>query len=270
MILEKTVELVKQIYKVHKIIPPKVTNVILGLGYTGVEITAYAQEPILGLTSTLSSVINNTDCSKIKFAGYLTKTKLIDLLDWAFLTPSLKKIIGIATLNAVSQHILKINNPYSILQGDLLNYLEINQNTKITVIGLMKPLISKLRKKTTNITLVEDTIIAPQKFNKFKFKNSTEELEEKELHTDILFCTGTSIINDTIEEILNLYKNKAKKIIIIGPSVSLLPDILFDHGVDIVGGMKITNSKATLKILQEGGGTMLFKNFGKKYNLINI
>ena len=268
MLLEKTVELVKQIYKVHRIIPPKVTNVVIGLGYTGVEITAYALDPILGLASTLPSVINNTDCSKIKFAGYLTKTKLIDLLDWALLPPSLKKVIGVATLNAVSQHILKIENPYSILTGDILDFLEINQNMKITVIGLMKPLINKLRKKTINITLVEDMISTPQQFNQFKLKNSIEELEKEELGTDLLFCTGTAIINNTIEKILNLYKNKAQKIIVMGPSTGLLPDILFDRGVDIVGGMEITNSNATLKILQEGGGTMLFKKFGKKYNLI--
>jgi uncharacterized protein (DUF4213/DUF364 family) len=268
MILEKTVELVKQIYKVHKIYPPKVSNVVLGLGYTGVEITPYALDPILGLASTLTSVINNTDCSKLKFAGYLTKIKLIDLLDWVSLAPSLKKIIGIATLNAVSQHIMKIKNPYSILNGDLLNFLEINQKTKITVIGLMKPLINQIIKITTNITLVEDTISTTQKFTKFKNITKIEELEEQELHTDILFCTGTTLINDSIEEILKLYKKKARKIVILGPTVSLLPDLLFDYGVDIVGGLEISNSNATLKILQEGGGTMLFKKFGKKYNLI--
>ncbi|MFW9875435.1 MAG: Rossmann-like domain-containing protein [Candidatus Thorarchaeota archaeon] len=36
----------------------------------------------------------------------------------------------------------------------------------------------------------------------------------------------------------------------------------------MVGGMEIIDSKATLRILQEGGGTKIFKKFGKKYNLI--
>lgn len=268
MILEKTVELIKQIYKVHEIIPPKVTKVVIGLGYTGVEVSAYEIEPILGLASTLPSVVNTADCSKIKFAGKLTNKKLLELLEWSYLAPSLKKIIGIATLNAVSQHILRINNVYSKLKGDPLDCLEINQDTSITIIGLMKPFIRKLVKKTRKITLVEDTISAPKEFSEFIFLTNIDELEKEEISTDILFCTGTSLINNTIEKILNLFRKKTRKIIIMGPSVGMLPDVLFNHGVDIVGGMEITNSEETLKILQEGGGTKLFKKFGEKYNLI--
>jgi uncharacterized protein (DUF4213/DUF364 family) len=48
----------------------------------------------------------------------------------------------------------------------------------------------------------------------------------------------------------------------------MIPDILFDHGVDIVGGMEVLDSKSTIQVLQEGGGTKYFKKFGKKYNLI--
>ncbi|MHA1992378.1 MAG: Rossmann-like domain-containing protein [Candidatus Hodarchaeales archaeon] len=36
----------------------------------------------------------------------------------------------------------------------------------------------------------------------------------------------------------------------------------------MVGGMEIVDSEATLRVLQEGGGTKLFKQYGKKYNLI--
>jgi hypothetical protein len=53
MIIEKTVELVKKIYKYHKIVAPKVTKVVIGLGYTGVEVSAYCYEPFLGLAYTL-------------------------------------------------------------------------------------------------------------------------------------------------------------------------------------------------------------------------
>jgi uncharacterized protein (DUF4213/DUF364 family) len=268
MILENTVRLIKQIYEEQNIIPPKISNIVIGLGYTGVEVSANTQEPILGLASTLPSIINSADCSKISFAGNLTNKKLLELLGWSYLPPSLEKIIGIAALNAASQHILRIHNPYSKLTGDSLNLLEIYQDTSITIIGLMKPLIRKLMKKTGNITLIEEKISLPQEFSVFNFRRNVAELEKEEIFTDILFCTGTSLINNTLEKILNLFRNKARKIIVIGPSVGLLPDILFDNGVDIVGGMEIIDSEATLKILQEGGGTKIFKKFGKKYNLI--
>ncbi|MFW9999040.1 MAG: Rossmann-like domain-containing protein [Candidatus Hodarchaeota archaeon] len=269
MILEKTVNLVKQIYKIHKIIPPQITKVVIGLGYTGVEVTAYAYEPFLGLASTLPSVIKTANCSKINFAGELTNQPLTKLLDWSIKSPSLKKIIGIATLNGISQHILKIINPYrKFEEKNLVNIVKVNRDTKITFIGLIKPLIREIHKISPSIIVIEDSISNSSEFKDIIIKNSIDQLEKEETPTDILICTGTTLINNTLESILEIFKKKARKIILIGPTASMIPDILFDYGVDIVGGIEIFNSEATLKILQEGGGTKLFKKYGKKYNLI--
>ena len=51
MILENTVKLVLEIYKYHKILPPRVSKAVIGLGYTGVELEALAYDPFL-LSST--------------------------------------------------------------------------------------------------------------------------------------------------------------------------------------------------------------------------
>ncbi|MFX0043099.1 MAG: Rossmann-like domain-containing protein [Candidatus Hodarchaeota archaeon] len=274
MILEKTVELVKKIYKYHKIVPPKITKVIIGLGYTGVEATAYSYEPFLGLVYTLPSVIKKTDCNKISFAGSLTDKSLLEVLQWSYEPLSLKKIVGIATLNAVSQHIFQIakdndwGNPYIRIKESLIDYLKIVKNTRVTIIGFIKPMIQQISKITQNIIIIEDNPSISSNFNNFVIRNDINQLDEKELSTDILFCTGTALVNDTFEEILKFFKRNVRCISIIGPSVSMLPDILFDYGVDIVGGMKVIDSESTLKIIQEGGGTKLFKKFGIKYNLI--
>ena len=268
MIIEKTVELIKQIYKTHKIIPPKVTKVVVGLGYTCVEVSAYAYEPFLGLASTLQSIITKTECSKINFAGELTKYSINELLNWSYEAPSLKKIIGIATLNGVSQHVLKIINPYQKFEGNLLELLNFNEDTTVTFIGLIRPLIREISKFSRLITIVEDTLSISPEFKQFKFKHDINQLDANELKTDVLFCTGTTIINNTLESILEIFKRRAQKIILIGPTASMIPDIMFDYGVDIVSGMEIFDSEATIQIVQEGGGTKLFKKYGKKYNLI--
>ena len=268
MILEKTVELIKQTYVIHDIEPPKISKVVLGLGYTGVKITTQESHSFLGLAATVPSIVDNTNCSKMEFAGNLTNIALFELMEWSFDPPNIRKIVGLATLNAVSQHIFKIKNSYTKLKDDLLSQLNIDKDLKITVIGLMKPLIRKLSKITKSITLVEDSIPVTTEFNQFNFKNNIEELDEEDLFTDILICTGTILINNTIDKILELFRNKARKIVLIGPSASMIPDVLFENGVDIVGGMKILDSEATIRVIQEGGGTRSFKQFGKKYNLI--
>ncbi|MFW9828358.1 MAG: Rossmann-like domain-containing protein, partial [Candidatus Thorarchaeota archaeon] len=238
------------------------------LGYTGVEVTGYAYEHFLGLASTLPNIIKNSNCSKIKFAGKLTERPLTELLNWSLNYPSIEKIIGIATLNGVSQHILKIISPYKKLKGNILEHLNIRETTKVTFIGLIKPLIKEVSKITQNIIIAEDQIKVSSDLNHFKLKEDINQFNQEELFTDVLFCTGTSLINDTLELILQKFRKKARKIILIGPTASMIPDILFDYGIDIVGGMTIKDSESTIQILQEGGGTKIFKKFGKKYNLI--
>ena len=269
MIIEKTVELVQQIYRYHKIIPPRVNRVIIGLGYTGVEVEAFSYDPFLGLAFTLPGIIQNTDCSKIEFAGDLTNKKLFaELLQWSYGSVSLKKIIGIAALNAISQHILKVINPYKEIKGDLIDFTKINNNSRVTFIGNIAPLVRKVGQKTNKVTIVEEDQKIVSHNDKFVMKRNMDELNERELNSNVIFCTGTTLINNSIEDILQLFKKTANCFILIGPTASMIPDILFDKGVDIIGGFRITDSESTIRVLQEGGGTKLFKKYGKKYNYI--
>jgi uncharacterized protein (DUF4213/DUF364 family) len=268
MILEKTLDLVKQIYKYHKIVAPKITNIIVGLGYTGVEVSAYCYEPILGLAQTLPNIIRETNCSKIEFAGNLTELPITEILGWVKEKPSLRKIIGIATLNAVSHHILQIENPYTELKKDLFEFLKIDRNTRIVFVGNIEPLVKNTRQFTELITIVDDNILLKNEFNNIPIKKAVYELNRDEMKADIVFCSGTSLITDSLGDIISMFRKSAKYMIILGPTVSFLPDILFDYGIDIVGGIKIIDAKSTIKVLQEAGGTKIFKDYGKKYNFI--
>lgn len=268
MILEKTIELVKQIYRYHKIVAPEITEVVIGLGYTGVEVAAYCYEPFLGVAQTLPNIIDNTNCSKIDFSGTLRERNITQLLGWSIGPPSLKKIIGIATLNAVSQHIFEIQNPYNEITEDIMSYLNINHNSSIMFIGFIEPMIKKASKITSFLTIVDDNPYIRQLSKRFSIKKDIRDLKENDLSVDVLFCTGSSLINNSLENILALFKKKASYIVLIGPTVSFIPDILFDSGVDIVGGFKIIDSKNSLKVLQEGGGMKDFKHYGRKFNFI--
>ena len=268
MILESTVKLVLDIYKYHKIIPPSVSKVVIGLGYTGVELEALAYDPFLGLAATLPAIIRSTNCTKIDFAGNLTDKSFKELMSWSYHPPSLEKIIGIATLNAASQHILAVKSPYKEVEGDLVDFLKIKQDTKIVFIGFMKPMIRKILNKTKFISIIDNNPSIKRSYQNIPILNDIDDLKESNLAIDILFCTGTSLINNTLEKILSIFKNKAKYNVLIGPSISFLPDILFDKGVDIVGGMNIIDSESAIKVLQEGGGMKFFKKYGRKFNFI--
>ena len=189
-------------------------------------------------------------------------------MSWSYQPPSLEKIIGIAALNAASQHILAVKNPYKTIEGSLLDFLKIRKDTRITFIGFMKPMIRNILNRTKFIKIIDNNPVINRTYHDILILNDIDDLKESELSTDILFCTGTSLINDTLERILSVFRKQAKFIALIGPTISFLPDILFDKGVDIVGGMNMIDSESTIKVLQEGGGTKFFKKYGRKYNFI--
>ena len=267
MILEKTVELVHQIVKFHKIIPSKVHNVVVGLGYSGVELASFTHGMFLGVANTLPDFIFGETCSKLKSAGKLSEMPLNELLQWSFSAPSLKKIVGIAALNAYSQHILAIKNPYKEVKQNLPQFLKVNADTKVTFIGLIGPLIKSFSQKTKKVSIIENNLEFTQEFKKFDTKTSVDEVKESEIETDVLVCTGTALINDTLEDILKIYNKNAGKIVVIGPTAGLLPDILFDYGADLVGGMRFSDTESAIKVLQQAGGTKIFKQYAEKYLL---
>jgi uncharacterized protein (DUF4213/DUF364 family) len=149
-----------------------------------------------------------------------------------------------------------------------MKYLDIKETSRVTFIGLMKPLIRRVGNITDSITIIDRSTSLDQ-FKSYKVLNTINELSESALDTDIMFCTGTSLINKTLDNILELYRNRDQNFVLIGPSAGLIPDILFEKGVNIVGGMRIIDIQNTFKVIQEGGGTKFFKKFGKKYNLIS-
>ena len=263
MILEQTVKLLHQICKSRMIPPPQVNKVVIGLSYTGVELASFSHGMVLGLAYTLPEVLSTPGCHKNDFAGKLTEIPLNEILEWSFVQPSLKRVIGIAALNAFSQYVLMIKNPYKTLKQDLLKFLGVRKDSRVTFIGLIKPLIRKVASITDSITIIERNIKVEGEFKDYYVADSINEIEREEISTDVLFCTGTALINGTMREILEIYKSRAGRIAVLGPTASMLPDILFDHGVDVVGGMNIK----TLRVLKEAGGTKIFKKYGKKYNL---
>ncbi|MBD3193640.1 MAG: hypothetical protein GF317_01190 [Candidatus Lokiarchaeota archaeon] len=269
MIIEKTIDLIHQIYRNYKISKPTISKVVLGLGYSCVELLPYGYEPILGVAYTLPSLITSQTCSKIDFAGNLTDRKAIELLEWAKETPSIKKVIGIAVMNALSQHILKIKNPYVKINENLIDYLKLDEKKKVLFIGSILPLIKSVLEFTKNIIVVEKSHAKPNKSKNVDFKSDLAQLNEVDYNCDVLICTGTTLINDTIFSILDKFRKKSRFIALIGPTASMIPDILFDYGVDLVGGMTFQDTKSAIKVIQEGGGTRLFKKYGKKFNFIN-
>ncbi len=69
---------------------------------------------------------------------------------------------------------------------------------------------------------------------------------------DVLIITGVTLLNHTLEEILQAAGPHAE-IAVIGPTASLLPEALFQRGVRVVGGVWVQKPDELLDVLAAGG-----------------
>jgi len=77
---------------------------------------------------------------------------------------------------------------------------------------------------------------------------------------DVVIMTATTLINKTMPRLLALSRNAFT--VVAGPSTPLHP-LLFDHGVDLLGGLIVDNQPSVWRAVAEGGQQALFTQGGR-------
>lgn len=81
---------------------------------------------------------------------------------------------------------------------------------------------------------------------------------------DIVLMTSSTLVNKTTPRLLELSRDAVT--IMTGPSTPLSP-ILFEMGVDIIGGMIVEDEEYVFRCIKEGGGMHSFRNSVKYVNI---
>lgn len=175
---------------------------------------------------------------------------------------ALKKALGIAVLNALSSICWKKSPPkdYSFeLGADPLDNIEFPDDAYVVVVGALVPYLKKLKRRGRPFGILEkDT--RTLKPDELPFYVPPEKANEAIAKANWLIITGTTLINNTLEDILSFSKPGAE-IIVVGPTASMLPDAFFSRGVKAIGGVKVTDADKLLDILVEAGSGYHF--YGK-------
>lgn len=167
-----------------------ISDVRVGIGYTAVLLNSGE----CGLTFTFRNELG-PKCAQIEEAGYLIGKPCIELLDWAMDINLVKSSIGLSIINGLLQKELK-----DYQKGDVLEIIDIREGDKIGLIGYFKPVIDKFQSKTDKIYIFErnitDSGILP---------DWAEDIYLPEC--DVVVITGTTLLNKTIDHILEKSKN---------------------------------------------------------------
>ncbi|MBI9113101.1 DUF364 domain-containing protein [Maridesulfovibrio ferrireducens] len=202
-------------------------------------------------------------------SGKIAGTPVSKILDRMFSGNAMKRSIGIAVMNALSNTIWEEqgSNGYIIQKNvDPLDNYVYPEGGKAVVVGALVPYLKMLKNENRDFSILEKDI-ATLKPDELLHHVPEERSHEKVAEADLLIITGTTLINDTLEGLLDAAKPTAD-IIVVGPTASMLPEAFFDRGVTSVGGVMATDPDRLLDVIGEAGSGYHF--FGKSADKVVI
>jgi uncharacterized protein (DUF4213/DUF364 family) len=163
--------------------------------------------------------------------------------------------LGMAAANAV---VAESFSGRKILQGDILDHLDIREGDRICMVGCFLPVMEKLGGLSVQVTAVDQV----EKPGAEPSASSRRLLPE----CQVAIITGTSIINGTIDGLLRLAEH-CREVAILGPSTPLLAAAFRGKPVHCLSGIRVDDPDGVFRIIGEGGGFRFFKEHTTKLNM---
>jgi uncharacterized protein len=232
-----------------------VERAVIGLFFTGLKL----DNGIAGACATPIKTIPEAVCCPssamaMPFPGKLKGRPAFDLAREALGDNGIRRAVGIAAMNALADTCWRRRpHPETELRLgiDAFDATEIRTGDNVVVVGAFVPFLRELKRRRQPYLVLEQDP-ATLKADELPFFRPAEQAAMVVPEADVLLITGTTLINDTLEELLALARPTAG-VTMVGPTVSLLPDAFLRRGADILGTVRITDPDAFLDILAEGG-----------------
>ena len=235
----------------------------IGLFFTGVKLsTGHAGACATPIKSIPEAVCCPSSAMAMPFPGKLKGKPARDLLKEVFSDHGIRRGVGIAALNALAELCLarRPSPQAELLRGvDAFDANRFRPDDRTVVVGAFVPFLKELKRRKQPFLVLEkdpDTL----KSEEMPFYRPAEMAREVVPEADVLLITGTTLLNDTLEDLLSWARPDAR-VTVVGPTVGLLPDAFLARGADYLGGTRIIDPDAFLDLLAEGGSGYHF--FGR-------
>jgi hypothetical protein len=217
-------------------------DIRIGLGYTAVRLDSGAA----GLAWTPPS--GASGCTHFRGAGTLAGQPAGDLLRFLVDERSdLARAIGLATANAL---LASLPDP-GWSRAEVVATLAITPADRVAMVGYFGPIVAQLRTVGCRLDIVE---LKPHPGETLSPDQGREALAA----CDVAIMTGTSLINGTCDGLL-ADLGRARAAVLLGPSTPLCAEVFAGTRITHLAGARVREAEPALRIVSEGGGTMLLK-----------
>jgi uncharacterized protein len=265
MITGKTYNLLKSRYK-NEFNALSISDVRIGIYITAVRLS----DGSTGTSATLTE--NQPFCAKRNrdFGDFtplrIRGQKVFDILE-SGKESDLILSLKMAVLNALSSRFITSANYRIVEDKDPFDLLDLKTGKTITVVGAFHSYIRKISETTNKLFVLEMNENAlPGEYRRFFIP--AYDFKRVIPASDVVIITGQTLVNRTIDELLEAI-TPGTEVIVTGPSGSIIPDILFENNVTIIGAVRITKPDLLFDVISEGGtGFHLFEYCAKKISIL--
>jgi uncharacterized protein (DUF4213/DUF364 family) len=168
------------------------------------------------------------------------------------------RALAVGAWNALSQYLIRQADFQCPARGTTTGF-QPQQGERIGMVGYFCPVIDRLVEQGVEVLVIEQQ---PDRVPRREHVELSEDLETL-ADCRLVYCTASTLINDSLEMVLDCCKS-AEAVDLIGPTGSGLPDVLFKHGIHAVGGVSFGDADALRGVLsrRESWGSV-----GCKYEL---
>jgi len=241
----------------------RIERAVIGVFFTGVKLsTGHAGACATPIKTIPEAVCCPSSAMAMPFPGKLKGKPARDIIREAFSDHGIRRGVGIAAVNALAELCWE-RRPHPLVElqrgTDAFDANSFRPDDRTVVVGAFVPFLKELKRRKQPFLVLEkdpDTL----KTEEMPFFRPAEMARAVVPEADVLLITGTTLLNDTLEELLSWARPEAR-VTVVGPTVGLLPDAFLRRGADILGGVKITQPDEFLDLLAEGGSGYHF--FGR-------
>jgi uncharacterized protein (DUF4213/DUF364 family) len=225
-------------------------DVRLGLGYTGVVL----EDGHAGLAYTFRDEAGH-GCSVFHGLRPLAERSPSDLVSFLPSEDRIEAAVGLACTNAL----LNRDGP-GLREGDILGQLDLRPNDRVGMVGYFGPVVRGLEGRVSALTVFERADLPEPGVR------PAEEAVETLPECQVALLTATSIINHTIDALLNAASG-CREVVILGASTPLVSEVFKNRGVTMLSGVVVRDAEGILRVISEGGGMRYFGPHIRKVSL---
>jgi uncharacterized protein (DUF4213/DUF364 family) len=194
----------------------------------------------VGLSMTLSDdrVFEFKVRTAVRHLGEIEKLGLKKILEWTDSLHGIERSFAIAAINSA----IDLSGPRYFTGNALALTARLAEGKNVAVVGHF-PNMDSIKKAASSFTILEKRPLEGDR----KAEDAVEVIPA----ADVVTVTGVTCLNDTLEGLLALKKPGAV-FIVLGPTVPLSP-VLFDFGVDVIGGAWVEDEDEVVRKMAQGG-----------------